>query len=77
MKVLLEEAQRMIKSLEGSEVRENKASTTGRKEASFEDLQKQLEALKKVSLRQMLHYQGLVRQRCNSCSASSKERRES
>ena len=51
MKVLLEEAQRMIKSLENPEVRENKASATAKKEPSLADLQKQLEALKKVSLR--------------------------
>ena len=51
MRVLLDEAQKMIKSLENPEVRENKAATSGKKEASLEDLQKQLEALKRVSLR--------------------------
>ena len=50
MKVLLEEANRMIKQIEGTEVTEKRASVSS-KDSRLLDLQNQLEALRKVSLR--------------------------
>ena len=49
MKILLEEANRMIQSMD-SDVRQNKAAT-GKKSSPLDDLQKQLDVLKKASLR--------------------------